>query len=133
MRNGHRKLWTPEEDNQLRELIAAGASVTSICAKLTRSPEAIRMRAVRLQKGATSSSNLLTPTPELPDNTLLSTVAVPTRIRNALAAAGITTVGEVREMSDATLMTFPDLGKGSVAELRQMLGLPSSEGVRPAN
>jgi hypothetical protein len=72
MRNGHRKLWTPEEDNQLRELIAAGASVTSICAKLTRSPEAIRMRAVLLQKGATSSSNLLTPTPELPDNTLLA-------------------------------------------------------------
>ena len=37
MRNGHRELWTPEEDDQLRELIAAKASVTLICAKLKRS------------------------------------------------------------------------------------------------
>ena len=37
------------------------------------------------------------PTPELPDETLIADVRFPTRIRNVLAAAGLKTVGEVRE------------------------------------
>jgi len=71
------------------------------------------------------------PTPELPDDTPISDVEFPSRIRNALVAAGLQTVGEVRETSDEILLSFPDLGKGSVAHLRETLGLPSTDGVRP--
>jgi DNA-directed RNA polymerase alpha subunit len=74
---------------------------------------------------------MLDPTPELPDDTPLSDVGFPTRIRNVLATAGLKTVGEVREISDDTLLSFHDFGKGSVALLRQTLGLPSCDGVRP--
>jgi DNA-directed RNA polymerase alpha subunit len=54
-----------------------------------------------------------------------------TRIRNALNSAGIKTVGEVRETSDQTLLSMQDLGKTSVSNLRETLGLPSCDGVRP--
>jgi DNA-directed RNA polymerase alpha subunit len=74
---------------------------------------------------------MLYPAPEVPDNTPLDNVRFSTRIRNALAEAGWKTVGEVREASDETLLSLPDLGKGSVAHLREALGLPSKEGVRP--
>jgi DNA-directed RNA polymerase alpha subunit len=78
-----------------------------------------------------SEPNMLDPTPELPDDTLISDVEFPSRIRNVLAAAGLKTVGEVREISDDTLLSFQDCGKGSVAQLRETLGLPSTDGVRP--
>ena len=74
---------------------------------------------------------MLNPTPELPDDTLISDVEFPVRIRNVLAIAGLKTVGEVRETPDETLLRFQDLGKGSVAHLRETLGLPSTDGVRP--
>ena len=70
-------------------------------------------------------------TPELPDNTPIREIRFPTRIENALFAAGLKTVGEVREMSDAALLALPDFGKTSVAQLRVMLGLPSTDGIRP--
>jgi DNA-directed RNA polymerase alpha subunit len=78
-----------------------------------------------------SEPNMLDPTPELPDDTLIEDVGFATRIRNALNAAGLKTVGDVREASDATLLSFQDLGQGSVAHLRNTLGLPSCDGVRP--
>ena len=71
------------------------------------------------------------PTPELPDETLISQVDFPTRILNALAAACLRTVGEVREASDEMLLSLPDLGRGSVSYLRDTVGLPSRDGVRP--
>jgi DNA-directed RNA polymerase alpha subunit len=74
---------------------------------------------------------MLDPTPELPDDTLISDVEFPSRVRNVLLAAGLKTVGEVRETSDEALLSFQDLGKGSVAHLRETLGLPSTDGVRP--
>jgi DNA-directed RNA polymerase alpha subunit len=74
--------------------------------------------------------NMLDPTPELPDDTPISDVEFPARIRNVLAAAGLKTVGEVREISNDTLLSFQDWGKGSVAHLRETLGLPSIDGVR---
>jgi DNA-directed RNA polymerase alpha subunit len=74
---------------------------------------------------------MLQPTPDLPDDTLISDVEFPTRIRTALTAAGLRTVGEVREISDEMLLSFNDFGKVSVAYLRGTLGLPSTEGVRP--
>jgi DNA-directed RNA polymerase alpha subunit len=71
------------------------------------------------------------PTPELRDDTPIEEVEFSTRIRNALKAVGISTVGEVREASDATLRSFQDLASGSVGHLRETLGLPSCDGVRP--
>jgi hypothetical protein len=73
---------------------------------------------------------MLDPTPELPDDTPISDVEFPARIRNVLAAAGLKTVGEVRESLDEILPSFQDLGKASVARLRETLGLPSCDGVR---
>jgi DNA-directed RNA polymerase alpha subunit len=78
-----------------------------------------------------SEPNMLDPTPELPDDTPISEVELPARIRNVLAAAGLKTVGEVRETSDEILLSFQDLGKGSITHLRETLGLPSTDGVRP--
>ena len=75
---------------------------------------------------------LVDPTPELPDDTLIENVRFATRIRNVLAAAGLETVGEVRETADEILLSFQDLGKASVAHLRETLGLPSTDGVRPS-
>lgn len=66
---------------------------------------------------------MIDPSPELPDNTPISDVKLPTRIRNALTAAGVTTIGEVRETSNATFLSFQDLGAKSVVYLRETLGL----------
>jgi len=74
---------------------------------------------------------MLEPKPELPDDTLVSEVELSARIRNVLVAAGLKTVGEIREVDDDTQLSFQDLGKSSVAHLRKTLGLPSAEGVRP--
>ena len=76
-------------------------------------------------------SEPLDPTPELPDDTPLDSVELPTRIRNVLAAEGLKTVGDIREASDAMLLSLQYLGKGSVAHLRETLGLRSTDGVRP--
>jgi DNA-directed RNA polymerase alpha subunit len=72
------------------------------------------------------------PTPELPDDTPTDAINLPTRIRNVLNTAGLKRVGEIRELTDEALLSLPDLGKGSVAYLRETLGLPSTDGVRPS-
>ena len=79
-----------------------------------------------------SEPNKLDPTSGLPDDTPISDVELPARIRNVLVAAGLETVGEVRETADETLLSFQDLGKSSVAHIRETLGLPSTDGVRPS-
>jgi DNA-directed RNA polymerase alpha subunit len=76
-------------------------------------------------------SELLDPTPELPDDTPLERVRFASRIQNVLSAAGLRTVGDVREVSDETLLSFQDFGPKSLANLREGLGLPSTDGVRP--
>jgi DNA-directed RNA polymerase alpha subunit len=89
-----------------------------------------RLRAERIAREA-SAGPILYPAPELPDDTLINKVRFSTRIRNAVTEAGWKTVGEIREASDATLLGLPDLGKGSVAHIRETLGLPSKDGLRP--
>lgn len=93
-----------------------------------------RLKSERLARDAAkanvSEPNMLDPTPELPDDTPISNVEFPARICNVLAAAGLKTVGEVRATSDEILLSFQDLGKASVAHLRETLGLPSCDGVR---
>jgi DNA-directed RNA polymerase alpha subunit len=73
----------------------------------------------------------LEPAPELPDDTPIREIHLPTRIKDALIAAGMKTVGEVRETSDQALLSLPDIGNAAVDHLRETLGLPSSAGVRP--
>jgi DNA-directed RNA polymerase alpha subunit len=60
--------------------------------------------------------------PDLPDDTLLEMVRVPTRIRNAIKFAGLKTVGEIRDTTDAAFASIPNLGPGSVKWLREQLG-----------
>jgi hypothetical protein len=48
----------------------------------------------------------LEPTPELPDDTPIREVRFPTRMKDALFAAGLKTVGEVRETSDKALLAL---------------------------
>jgi DNA-directed RNA polymerase alpha subunit len=74
---------------------------------------------------------MLDPSPELPDDTLIDRIRFPTRIQNGLATAGLKTVGEVRETSDKILLSFQNFGQSSIAYLRETLGLPSCDGVRP--
>jgi DNA-directed RNA polymerase alpha subunit len=75
--------------------------------------------------------HLIDPTPELPDNTPIENVRFPSRVRNVLAAAGLKTVGEVRETADKTFLSFQGFGPDSVTHLRKSLGLPACDGVRP--
>jgi hypothetical protein len=70
------------------------------------------------------AAELLDPTPELPDDTPLDGVRLPTRIQTFLSIYGLKTVGDVREASDAMLISFPKLGPRSIAHLRKTLGLP---------
>jgi len=90
-----------------------------------------RLREERLIREATAGP-MLYPAPELPDDTLIENVRFSTRVRNALNAAGMRTIGEVRETSDDNLLSLQDLGPGSIAHLRETLGLPSTDGVRPS-
>jgi DNA-directed RNA polymerase alpha subunit len=90
-----------------------------------------RLREERLAREAATGPTLY-PAPEIPDDTPIDTVRLSTRIRNALTVTGWTTVGQIREASDATLLSLQDLGQKSVTHLRETLGLPSKDGVRPA-
>jgi DNA-directed RNA polymerase alpha subunit len=76
---------------------------------------------------------MLNPNPELPDNIQIDQIQFSTRIRNALTAAGFRTVGDIREASDEVLLSLQNLGARSVTYLRDTLGLPSCDGVRPAS
>ena len=89
-----------------------------------------RLREERLAREA-AAGPMLYPAPELPDDTPIENVRFPTRILNALNAAGMKTIGEVRETSDDNLLCLQDIGPGSIAYLREALGLPSTAGVRP--
>jgi DNA-directed RNA polymerase alpha subunit len=89
-----------------------------------------RLRQERLAREA-AAGPMVAPTPELPDDTPIERVIFPARIQNALRAVNLKTVGEARETSDETLIGLPDFGRGSLAELREKLGLPSTAGVRP--
>jgi DNA-directed RNA polymerase alpha subunit len=89
-----------------------------------------RLRNERLVREA-AEGPMVAPTPELPDDTPVERVLFSSRIQNALRAADLKTVGEVRESSDNLLLSLQDFGKGSFAQLRETLGLASTDGVRP--
>jgi DNA-directed RNA polymerase alpha subunit len=68
---------------------------------------------------------LLDPTPDLPDDTAIERIRWPTRILTVLRNAGIKTVGEIRETSDADILRFQRGGPGVIAFLRRALGRPT--------
>jgi DNA-directed RNA polymerase alpha subunit len=90
--------------------------------------ERLREERLRREKAA---GPMLYPAPELPDETPVENVRFATRIRNALNVGGMKTIGEVREASDAALLSLPGFGSSSLSYLREALGLPSTDGVRP--
>ena len=61
--------------------------------------------------------------PDLPDDTLVELVRLPTRIRNAVKFAGLKTIGDIRETTDEALASIPDLGPGSVKWIRARLSV----------
>jgi DNA-directed RNA polymerase alpha subunit len=65
---------------------------------------------------------MLDPSPELPDDTPIESVRFPVRIYNLLVVAGIKTIGEIRTISDAELLSFQNCGASTVADLREKLG-----------
>jgi DNA-directed RNA polymerase alpha subunit len=65
---------------------------------------------------------MIEPSPDLPDETLLQDLNLPTRIQNALAAGGLRTVGEVRKTSSSDLRTFQGVGQNSITAIRKLLG-----------
>jgi hypothetical protein len=89
-----------------------------------------RLREERRRR-KTAAGPMLYPAPDLPDGTLIQNVRFSTSIRKALNAEDMKTIGEIREASDARLLSLPGLGKGSVAHLRRTLGLTSTTGLRP--
>jgi DNA-directed RNA polymerase alpha subunit len=123
------------EDDQLRAMLEAGAKAPAIARKIKRTVAAVRTRRTVLNKREAglkakekerlrqSAEPMLYPALELPDDALIENVQFSTRIRNALTVAGWKTVGEIREASDATLLSLQHLGYSSVAHLREKLGL----------
>jgi DNA-directed RNA polymerase alpha subunit len=77
-----------------------------------------RLREERLRREA-AAGPILYAAPELPDDTPVENVRFATRIRKALHAAGMKTIGDVREVSDAALLSLPDFGSGSLSYLRE--------------
>ena len=73
---------------------------------------------------------MIGPSPELPDDTLIESVELPPKVKDTLVTAGLKTVGDIRETPDSEILQIQNLGKSSLALLRETLGLPSSLGVR---
>ena len=120
------------ERKTLRVQEAQGAMADHEDAQTTFHENRERLRKERLVREAVEGP-MVAPTPELPDDTPIERVLLSSRIQNVLREAGLKTVGEVREISDDTLISLPDFGKGSLSDLREKLGLPSTDGVRPAS
>ena len=124
---------TNAERKSLRETEAREAMSDHDDAEKTFHENRERLRAARLTREAVAGP-VLYPAMGLPDETPIVNVRFSTRITNALNVGGVKTVGEIREASDATLLSLQDLGRGSLSYLRKTLGLPSTDDVqsRPA-
>jgi hypothetical protein len=75
---------------------------------------------------------LVDPVPETPDDVRVAQLDVPGKLRAGLVSAGFETVGQVREAPNERLLQIEGVNEGTVERLRQILGLPSTEGVRAA-
>jgi hypothetical protein len=73
-----------------------------------------RLREARLAREVVAGP-ILYPAPGIPDETLIVNY-------KRTQCGGCEDRGEIRQASDATLLTFQDLGVSSVARLRETLG-----------
>jgi DNA-directed RNA polymerase alpha subunit len=65
---------------------------------------------------------MIVPMPDLPDDTPLADLELPTRIRNALRDNGLKTVGEVKSTPDKDLLSFQNFSYHSLAFVRTAFG-----------
>jgi hypothetical protein len=84
--------------------IGTGTTAKKNSSKPWTPDEDERLRALPAQ------APMVAPTPELPDDMPIERILFSTRTQNALRAADLKTVGEVREISDETLISLPDFG-----------------------
>ena len=80
-----------------------------------------RLRQGRLAREA-AAVPMLNPARELPNDILIEKLHFSTRIFNALTAGGFKTAGEIREASDATLLTYRISAKVRYAICDKRLG-----------
>ena len=122
------------ERKAFRDLDARAAMAEHDRAQAAFNDNRERLRAERLARETAdpAGGRLVKPTPQLPDDTPIETLRLTTRMREALRAEGLKTVGEIREKSDRQLLTIRDLGNGSIAQLRASLGLASVRVARQA-
>jgi hypothetical protein len=52
---------------------------------------------------------MIDPSPELPDDVPIASVELPTKVRHALIAAGLGTIGKIRETSDMEMLRIQHL------------------------
>jgi hypothetical protein len=65
---------------------------------------------------------MIDPSPELPDDMPIASVELPPKVRQALIAAGLRTIGKIRETSDTEILRIQHLGQSSLNFLRDTLG-----------
>jgi|KBSMisStandDraft_5_1062788.scaffolds.fasta_scaffold627182_2 DNA-directed RNA polymerase alpha subunit len=87
---------------------------------LTRAPQIRRLVEWEF-KAKCIGGNMFDLGPDLPGDTLVEMVRLPSRIRNAAKFAGLKTIGDLRETTDETFASIPNLGPGSVKWLRAKL------------
>ena len=65
---------------------------------------------------------LIEPTRDIPDYVRIDGLAMPTRMKNALIRAGLSTVGDVRKAEDSYIVLRRHIGRRSLAYIRKVLG-----------
>jgi DNA-directed RNA polymerase alpha subunit len=120
------------ERKAFRDLDAREAMAEYVRAQTAFHDNRERLRSERLAREAAdpAGGKLVVPTPQLPDGTPIDNLQLTTRIREALHAGGLRTVGEIRDKSDQQLLAIRDLGSGSIAHLRASLGVTPVHAVR---
>jgi hypothetical protein len=129
---GHEKAPIPASRPLSGNLSAAGRQM-----RRSRSMKALKAfhekresrREERLRREE-AAAPMLYPAPELPDAPV-ENVRFSTRIRNALSAAGMKTIGEAREASDDRPRSLRTLATARSPIFLKTPGLPSTDGVRP--
>jgi DNA-directed RNA polymerase alpha subunit len=113
------------ERKAFRDLDAREAMVEHDRTRTAFNDNRERLRSERLAREAAdpAGGKLVMPTPQLPDDTPIDKLRLTSRMREALHAAGLKTVGDIRDRSDRQLLAIRDLGSGSIAHLRACLGV----------
>jgi len=96
--------------HEFRQNLAGTEKLRNILCHFSRSPVTARLIMPVL------------PEPNLPDETLISEIELPTRIWNAFARVGFRTVGDVRRAPDSDLRSLRNIGPLSFSEIRKTLG-----------